>query len=396
MKLTRWFLLPLTSMLLLAEALPAFALPSFARREGVACAMCHFRPPELNADGHAYLHRGLREEPKEPMKGMDMGGEAAKPTAASVPRPLGEPLPLVWGEYLTVMGHHGVNARRGAATMLDAGSIDVWFAGPMDRHWSGLANPVLGIEEGGAEVEEAFGQFISSWGDRFGSVRFGQMLPIPILFHQGGPAMPLSAPLALSSGGDPNPWSPSTPLRALEIGWIDLTRWSLYLGAGQPHLDEGDGGKKHVDLYSSAELMLGQSGSSLSAFGYLGKTNRAVGSGQDFRRLGLFADVYVPMTKLDLGFTTGDEDQIAGPSLGSTAAFVLAEELLAERWAVYGRYDYLKQEIAGRADRTTDGPAIGLSLWAQTQVRITLEGQFLKATGSSRDRTAAAELLWIL
>ena len=236
MKRTMWFLASLTSLLLLLDAIPALALPAFARREGVKCQMCHYRAPELNADGQAYLRRGLREEPTGSMgsmEGMDMGGETAKPTTASVPRPLGEPLPLLWRDYLTVMGHHGLNAQRGAETDIDAGTIDLWFGGPMDRHWSALANPVLDIERSGAEVDLAYGQFITAWGDRFGSVRFGQLLPMAILFHQGGPGMPLSAPVALAtSSGNRNPWTPSTPLRALEVGWIDLPRWNVYAGVG--------------------------------------------------------------------------------------------------------------------------------------------------------------------
>jgi hypothetical protein len=35
-----------------------------------------------------------------------------------------------------------------------------------------------------------------------------------------------------------------------------------------------------------------------------------------------------------------------------------------------------------------------VSFWAQTQVRLTLEAQFLKSTGASRDRSAIAELMW--
>src|SRR5205814_405977 len=38
----------------------ARAVPAFARQEGVTCQTCHFRPPELNAEGRAYLLRGLR------------------------------------------------------------------------------------------------------------------------------------------------------------------------------------------------------------------------------------------------------------------------------------------------------------------------------------------------
>jgi hypothetical protein len=396
MKRALWVLLPLVSLLLVLDVLPAAALPAFARREGAKCQMCHFRVPELNEDGHAYLRRGLREEPAGAMEGMDMGGEAAKPPAAATPRPLGEALPFAWRDYMTVMGHHGVIAQRGAATSIDAGTIDLWFGGPMDRHWSGLANPALDIEEGGADVELAYGQLITTWGERFGSVRFGQLLPMAILFHQGGPGMPLSTPVALSTAsGEQNPYTPSTLIRGLELGWVDLPRWSLYAGAGQPHLEDGGASEKHVDLYSSAEVLLGKGLGSLSAIGYLGKNVPTGEPARDFLRLGLLADVYVRMTKLDLGFVWGEDDGACGCSLHSAGGFVLAEQLLTERWGAYGRYDYFKQDVPEEDDRTTDGPAIGVCFWAQTQVRMTLEGQFLKETGSSRDRTAAAELLWI-
>jgi hypothetical protein len=384
------------SMLLVFDVLPAAALPAFARREGAKCQMCHFRVPELNEDGHAYLRRGLREKPEGSMEGMDMGGEAAKPPVAASPRPLGEALPFAWRDYMTVMGHHGLFAQRGAATSIDAGMIDVWFGGPLDRHWSGLANPVLDIEDGGADVELAYGQFITTWGERFGSVRFGQLLPIAILFHQGGPGMPLSTPVALSApSGEQNPYTPSTLLRGLEVGWIDLPLWNVYVGAGQPHFEGAGTAEKHVDLYSSAEILLGKSGSSVSAFGYLGKIARPDEAAQSFQRLGLLGDAYIQKTKLDLAFIWGGDDQLSGPSLHSTGGFVLAEQLLAERWAAYGRYDYFKQDLTEQDDMTTDGPTVGLSFWAQTQVRITVEGQFLKAMGADRDRTAAAEFLWL-
>src|SRR5512143_330879 len=87
----------------------SLAVPAFARREGAKCQMCHFRLPEFNEDGHSYIRRGLREERADmgqAMGGMDMGGkEAPKPPKAppaSGTRPLGEPLPFEWQNYLTV------------------------------------------------------------------------------------------------------------------------------------------------------------------------------------------------------------------------------------------------------------------------------------------------------
>ena len=59
MKRTPPYLFLLVSTILCLDALPAAALPAFARREGVKCQMCHFRVPELNEDGRAYLLRGV-------------------------------------------------------------------------------------------------------------------------------------------------------------------------------------------------------------------------------------------------------------------------------------------------------------------------------------------------
>jgi len=35
-----------------------------------------------------------------------------------------------------------------------------------------------------------------------------------------------------------------------------------------------------------------------------------------------------------------------------------------------------------------------VSFWAQTQIRLTLESQFLQSTGQSRDNSVIAELMW--
>jgi mannose-1-phosphate guanylyltransferase len=48
----------------------------------------------------------------------------------------------------------------------------------------------------------------------------------------------------------------------------------------------------------------------------------------------------------------------------------------------------------GFQPRHRSGRPMGVSFWAQTQVRLTLESQFLKSTGTSRDRSAIAEFMW--
>jgi len=376
---------------------PAQAVPAFARREGVKCQMCHFRLPELNEDGHSYVRRGLREARggMAPQMGMEMGTkEVAKTPVASTARPLGEALPLEWQNYLTVMGHHTYEARRHAKAGFHPGMIDGWIGGPLDPHWSGVANVAFDIEAGGVDVEQAYAQFNTSWSPHFASLRFGQLLPFAVLFNGGGAAMPLSTPVVLETPSRAqNPWAPATLLRGVEIGMVDLPSWNAYVGVGEPQL--GDlVGASHTDVYASAEYLIGEKGA-FSGYGYVGKIASSAGQPAiDYERVALFANAYLPRTKGVLGFLWGRDKPAGDKALDTTGGFLLADVLLAERWAGYARYDYANREAPVGDAETTDGPTVGVSFWAQTQVRLTLESQFLQTTSTPRDRSAIVELMW--
>ncbi len=374
------------------------AVPAFARRENAKCQMCHFRLPELNEDGHSYIRRGLREERggMAAQTGMVMGTtEEAKTPVASTARPLGEALPLEWRHYLTVMGHQTYEARRNTKAGFHPGEIEGWIGGPLDPHWSGLAILAFDVEAGGVEVEQAYAQYNTSWSPHFASLRFGQLLPFAILFNGGGAGMALSAPVILESPSRPqNPWTPATLLRGVEIGVVDLPSWNAYVGAGQPQIDDLVG-VSHTDVYASAEYLIGKKGNAVSAFGYKGKIAAVPGQPSiDYERVALFANAYGPGMKGVLGLLWGKDRPAGDQSLRTAGWFLLGNVLLAERWAGYARYDYAKRDAPVGEAEITDGPTIGVSCWAQTQVRLTLESQFLKSTGTSRDRSAVAQLMW--
>ena len=398
----------------LLQATNSQAVPAFARREGAKCQMCHFRLPELNEDGHSYIRRGLREErggmasgmekshgEKETAMppGMDMG-KGAKETAslpvASIERPLGEPLPFEWQNYFTVMGHHMLEARNHTKTGFRSGTIDGWIGGPLDAHWSGLANLAFDIEGGGVGVEQAYAQYNSSWSPRFVSARFGQLLPFAILFNGGGAAMPLSTPVVLETpSGTRNPWAPATLIRGLELGAVNLPRWNAYVGAGQPQL-EGIAGESHTDVYASAEYLVGDKGNAISVFGYRGEIPSSPSQVPvEFERGAFFANVYAAKAKGVAGLLWGSDRAAGSPSLSTNGGFLLGEYLPADQWAAYGRYDYARSEVPTGDAETTDGPTLGVSFWAQTQVRLTFETQFLKHADLSRDRTAMVEVMWV-
>jgi hypothetical protein len=191
-----------------------------------------------------------------------------------------------------------------------------------------------------------------------------------------------------------NPWAPATLMRGVEIGAVNLPSWNAYVGAGQPQIDEL-AGSSHTDVYASAECIIGERGNAFSGFGYKGKIEGSSGQPSvDYERVALFANVYTNRMKGVLGFLWGKDTPGGEESLDTAGGFLLGEFLLAERWAGYARYDYANREAPVGDAETTDGPTVGVSLWAQTQVRLTLESQFLKTTGASRDASAIAELMW--
>ncbi|HEY3375909.1 MAG TPA: hypothetical protein VGL77_00310 [Armatimonadota bacterium] len=390
-------------VILIANQTTVYAIPAFARREGMSCQMCHFRPPELNEDGRAYLRRGLREEPPGAQSAMDMpanqmpmGGTPTKAPVAATPRPLGEPLPFQWADYLSVIGHHMYTLQQGQRPQFDAGIIDVWVAGPLDRHWSGLANPSFNIEDGGSSVDQAYGQAITRWNSRFGSARFGQLLPFAILLNQGGPSMPLSTPLILSTPADTGTvWSPTTLVRGVEVGAINLPRWNAYLGVGQPHLEGAPDLERHTDLYASAEYLIDPRGNSITAYGYWGTASFFPGNTQEnFHRLGVFGNIFLPKTKIVAGYLQGADQLGTGQTLEDHGAFLQAEQLLSDRWAAYVRYDHLNRDLSAGGGQTMQGPTLGVSWWAQTQVRLTSEVQVLQVTGERQNRVFTTEFMW--
>jgi len=370
----------------------AHAIPAFARREGVGCQMCHFRMPELNQDGHEYAMRGLREENEFTL--------ATRPSlSAAKPRPLGQPLEIVWAEYLTLMGHHMFIAQENQESQFDAGEMDIWAAGPINPHWTGVLNPSFDIEEGGADVAEGYGMYITRWSDRSGSVRFGQLLPFAMLFNQAGPSMALTEPVVLSQPAPSgSTWAPDSLLRGAEVGAVNLPRWNAYFGVGQPYLpDAPDNVEPNTDVYASTQWLIGDKGDGLTGYGYWGHASLGLPAADDlsFHRLGLFGTYYNPKQtlKLNAGYMTG-EDSIVDASLDSDGYYLLAEYLLSDRWAIYGRYDHLEQDQPGGGSETSKGPALGVSWWAATQVRVTVEGQLLDA-GDEDQNQLLMEFMWI-
>lgn len=375
------------TVIVMLDVRPAQAIPAFARREGIPCQMCHFRMPELNEAGRAYMRRGLREESRAT-------GESASP--ANEVEPLGAPLNINLANYVTVMGAHTFTAEKHERASFNAGDIDLWFAGPFDPHWSALADIGFSIDDGGSSVDLGYGQYNTRWSEKFNSARFGQVLPFAISFNQGGPSMSLSQPVVLSTALTSSAWTPTSNLRGVEVGAVNSPNWNAYLGAGQPQVDElgALGFKKHTDIFASAEKLFCK-GNSVSLYGYWGHAwFSGMADDEPFHRLGILGNGYWPKTKGVAGYVTGRDRGASGADLDNSGYFLLGERLISDRWAAYARYDHMCLDLDGGGSITIDGPALGVSWWVASPIRLTSELQFLKTTGSSRDTLFTTELLW--
>jgi hypothetical protein len=386
MRAVRWAAMAVIAAAVLGTARPAAAVPAFARREGVVCQMCHFRPPELNEDGHEYLRRGLREE-----FGEGAGGKT--PSSAAV---LGQPGAIQWDNYLSVVGDEAFTNVEHEGSTFDAGEVSLLVGGPFDPRWSALTHVAFEVEEGNTEVEHAWGMYVMPWEHRFGSARLGKLLPFAILLNQGDFTLPLSTPLVLSVPTEAGSgWTPTTSLSAAELGGVEATRWNVYLGAAQPEL-EGPGGDPHTDIYASGEYLFTPQGDSLTAYGYWGATDLPPGDEQrDFHRWGLFGNLYYKYrSKAVVGYVAGSDEAPDGSDLDTSGYFLLWEQLLTDRWAAYGRWDWLRQDqLEGGAD-TLQGPALGASFWAQTHVWLTAEAQFLNEAEETGGNMYTLQLTW--
>ena len=321
--------------------------------------------------------------------------------------------------YFSVMGYHMLILQRGHQPKLNAGVAHLRIAGPFGPRLSGRASPWFDIQDGGADVGQAWVHSNTRRPAQFGSGRFGRLIPFAIFSNQGGPQMSMTQPLVLATAADTGTaWTPGSPLRGLELGFVARPGWSVYLGAGEARLEGGNtttrsmrlyatpewkrwhagnlaSGNRQTGLYASADYLWGPSGNSVTLYGYWGRATLPVSAARGgLHRVGAFANFYLPQTKMVAGYLTGKDTAAGGRSLEMPGFFMLAERLLTDRWAVYGRYDGLRRGLDAGGSQQITGPTLGVSWWVQTQMRLTLEGQVLNTSAQPQDRRLVTGLFW--
>jgi hypothetical protein len=323
--------------------------------------MCHWQQNALNATGKEYLRRGVR-----------LASEQADVTTPE----------MKLSQYASLALAPALTAVEGDGTRFSAGDAVLWLAGPVDSHFSALAETEFKIDDGEVEVEEIYAHFVTDSGSDYFSARMGQFQPFLFLAQVSGPPrITLSRPAVMSGRAtNGNSFRPRSRLRGVEIGTVNAPV-SAYLGLGNgPGQNASD---NHMDIYATVEREIGTQGSSVGVWGYWGEAVLAGGFRDSFNRYGILGNYTAARTRVVGAYLLGDNEDPSGVDLDNNGWFIEIAHKVQPETAAYLRWDQFDADLASGDERQTEGPTLGVS-WTPTEVtRITVEAQWLGPTLSS-------------
>lgn len=138
-----------------AVATPAYALPAYARADGISCTVCHVRPDRLNQVGLDYYRTGFRTEAK-----------AAASTA---------PIRTNLSDYASVQALLNWRKNQGAS-YTTSDQLTVYGSGALGGNFSFLIESTVNPPDA-QEIADLYFGWTAGTKDNFHFVRVGQMLP---------------------------------------------------------------------------------------------------------------------------------------------------------------------------------------------------------------------------
>lgn len=416
----------------------AEAIPAFARKYTMNCAVCHTAPPRLNTFGERFLENGYQ------LPGTEDGGITAK-------KHLGD---LSLDDFANHTGGRlrgnmlrGHNFKRQSPPAAEAGTVhnnselgfpeifSLFTAGSLTKNIGFFTELESNMEESSTGIERAFVTFNNLGGTNVANIRIGRMDPSATFSFSTlrqqlelvGESMNTSTdtvqraglfPLAASakfyglrnrSGTAISPYAPSLYNAVAETGIEVRGRpfgdWFMYQvgmlnGANETFGDSNKG----KDFYGAVRFDYARSANfsaSLSAFAYLGNSNATVltGAGQadvNWHRYGMAAHVRYKMFDLYGMYTL---DRIAHVPTAALANFdtsasglsVALDTYVTDRTLLSLRYDNM--DAGGDLSQRTSQSFAGVQIKQYVRPNVALFARNDVNLRRAEDGNAAARNL---
>jgi hypothetical protein len=369
MKISLWLLFLFPSFFLSHSS---EAMPMFARKYKVDCAMCHAAVPRLNYTGFKFKTAGYRMawEIGKDQEASQLTLENYTAFVAVLNAPLQVQLDRSTGQSTTSL-------------MTSANEVDVHpMTGSWGKYW-GSGFELDGLSTGSVSLNQSFLTFTSGRNDSFGTVQVG-VVPNFLGYGALDRSVAVSTPLVLSQSANDSvldtlfTWSGPRAAGLTGSYWMTDTvlsasvRNRLTNGTNGP--DALGGSKTHMgDVLLSVTQFYDHtgSGSAVSAFYYKGLSQipNALGGGapnyfNSFNHLGLAANKYfsdqINITagggwSVDQRYDalTGVPDQ----SLHSFGSFAAAEYFFSPQLMAGARFDQFRTDAATPGTQILGGTA---------------------------------------
>lgn len=310
----------------------AYALPAYARADGISCIVCHVRADRLNSVGLDYYQKGFRSEVK----------------AAGSTMPVRTNL----GAFLSGQGQLNWRKDQGK-DYTTSNQITLYGTGALGGNFSFLAETTVNPPDA-QEVADLYLGYTSGTKNNYQFLRLGQMLPL----------IAVDNPYEVAA--DRDPVFVRDRRQGISYGYNYGRFWveGLALSSAGPKT-----GNK-ADWVLNGQYLFDDEGTSLGFLYWDGSYNSDSGLSDKFRRLELLGNYNgIKNTYLTAGYSTATGDSGAGGEDKSKGWFGQAEYAITDQWT------FLVHAIDVNPDKG-DGKAVwtfSLNYWPHQNVALRLQ-----------------------
>jgi hypothetical protein len=376
----------------------AGAITAWSRKYGAECSMCHWKQNKLNVTGKDFLKRGHR-----------MAGEDARAKGGA------------WAnlsDYASITQkvrwmHESASNRPGFFVE----ALSLYAGGPIDKNFSFFYEQYLHENnKSGADREklaEAYLMATSSDDPTYMTFRIGQIAPFLLHTHGTGGRLSISRPYVLESASfaSNNPYAARARQYGFELaGNVGSVYSALGLVNGTGHKNINPAGDTNAakDLYLTVENTFDDNGSSVGFYGYRGtwQLTPAVASATgidtkylstseaNFYQVGLIGNYTLSRLSLLGGILSGVNTPTGGSETNNLGFYLEGDLALADKLALYGRYDRWDGNTS-KANDETQQTVVGFSVEPLAAGRIALEGQGTQTGSAAMTTKLIAEIQYM-